>query len=297
MTEPMARMLGINLTTKHWGNKRKSRVAEQKIDTEFGSNGATDVRKYLIPKHHLSKPEALISALYRKHYKLTLPWLDKLRVIPTDVFFENYLPMYKGISKEFKEWREKFVANYPIIVQQESERMLNTLFNPADYPTAGEMKEKFSIDIVVMPVPTSNDFRVDSMHGYINEIKEEWEKNLQKQGHVAQEELWSRLVDPVEALCNARNKKRFDESLVDNIINTADLVQRLNVFGDTKLDDVTKYLIMSTPDISTVKNDPEAASVLGTKFKGIVSSRSIEDLNPEPAAVEDINDRMAFWAQ
>jgi hypothetical protein len=109
--------------------------------------------------------------------------------------------------------------------------------NPADYPTAQQVADRFGVEVRYLPVPTAGDFRVA--------ISEEDKASLQKQLDDAEKNAASHvltsMLDPmrkaVEKLSVEIGKEGaiFRDSLIDNMVEVAERMTRVNISDDPRV--------------------------------------------------------------
>ncbi len=111
------------------------------------------------------------------------------------------------------------------------------MFNPADYPAANCLREKFHFATEVTPVPDAADFRVDMAQDEVENIRSQIEQQIRKGQAEAMNDLWQRLYDVVQKMADklAEKDSVFRNSLVGNIQELTSLLPKLNVADDKDL--------------------------------------------------------------
>jgi len=96
----------------------------------------------------------------RQHfYKITLPWSDEgFRLLPSHFYFDLTTRM-REFEAKFSSGIDAFLDVYPEYIR-EARAELGGLFREEDYPSAEKLREKFSVKLEVLPIPTGDDFRV-----------------------------------------------------------------------------------------------------------------------------------------
>jgi hypothetical protein len=131
---------------------------------------------------------------------------------------------------------------------------LNGLFNPNDYPDPVKIRSKFGVDIVISPLPDSNDFRVGLQEEEINRIQTEIADREKQLLARAMKDCWNRLYEVVKHMSLKLSDKEatFRDSLVGNIINLVGLLPKLNLTNDHHLEtmrkDIETKLTGASPD-------------------------------------------------
>lgn len=229
----------VKLSISIWTAKKEDKKVTQEVEKQYNAHDAGKYNKFLIAVEEIKKLNKIPNETRTFHYENTLPWTDEgFRILTAD----NYLP-YTQKMREFKSKTEEakrvFFDNYQAYVD-EAQRRLNGLFNPADYPTITELEKKFSFDVSFTPLPDKADFRVNLQADETNRIKEEIETRLKSSIQNAINDLWERLYNVVKHASDKLNDKEaiFRDSLISNMINLVNLLPRLNLTNDSKLEEM-----------------------------------------------------------
>lgn len=238
------------------------------INQNNAASNAAQVRKNLLAGTSKRKDIADYAASCRAwHNTRTLPWADKgQRLLPTSMFLEyrTSLAMHKNT---FERMVEDFLYNYPAIVQTAHNYMGN-LFDPTDYPSVEEVRQKFGFRGVFSPVPEANDFRLEVAQRDLEDIKEEYEDNFKSRLADAMREPWERLhkelthisaklTDP-DGDDDDAVSKRYHASMLTNAQNLCSLLSHLNVTRDPTLEEARKQLedALVGADIEVLRKSP-----------------------------------------
>jgi hypothetical protein len=171
------------------------------------------------------------------HYEQTLPWQDEgPRILPATNFLD-YGQRMRGHFKAIDLAVADFLHDYPRL-QANAQATLNSLYNPADYPTVEELRSKFSHDMRVLPMPDASDFRVTLADDDVQEIRENIQRDVDASVADAMRDLYTRLHTAVAHMANKLTDTDavFRDSLVMNLRELCDLLPRLNLTGDANLD-------------------------------------------------------------
>lgn len=119
-----------------------------------------------------------------------------------------------------------------------------TLYDPEDYPDSSTLREKFGIEMDILPVPTAQDFRVDVAESEINRIREEISRNVVLRQRKAMDDAWSRVHDVVDTiyLRLSADKPVIRDSLIENARELTALLPGLNVIDDPAMTAVAKEI-------------------------------------------------------
>ena len=232
--------LNISVWTARKHDKAASR--EVKFDKGAHSDDAARVNKNLMAgMANLKKVTDFVAATRSNFYTMTLPWSDSgQRLIPMAQFFE----LKKWINTqeiEFNSIVSEFLQEYPTLISAQAFQ-LGALFNRNEYPSVDEIRHKFGFRVGFLPLPQAGDFRVDATTEVINEMEEQYKETLNTRIQQVNEDLWERLHSTIKHMADrmgvsADGKKNiFRDSMVDNAVDLCDLLKRLNITNDQKLE-------------------------------------------------------------
>jgi hypothetical protein len=142
--------------------------------------------------------------------------------------------MYK---QQFDDAVQRFVNDYHNVIFS-AKLNLGGLFEKEDYPEASEIRNKFSFQTIINPVPASDDFRVSLGADEVDAIKLDLQKRIEEAQEAANRDLWHRLYDVVSHMLERLSDPEaiFRDSLMENIVQMTELLPRLNLNDDPQLD-------------------------------------------------------------
>ena len=238
MTNIANKALICQLTISQWLGRKFDKKATQ--DVANLNNTATNSGRY--NKALLPMSDAL-NDIYKKttlirleYYKNTLPWgIKDTNLLPSKNYLE-YMTLFRQGKSEWFDLVDKFLSDYPRL-QLEAERYLGDLYNPDDYPNVSMLKNKFAMDMVLMPVPT-DDFRVSISDEELDKVQKDVGNRVDNASENAMQEAWQRLYDKVKHMSDklADPKSVFRDTIVDNIVGLCDVLKRLNIHDDPNLE-------------------------------------------------------------
>jgi hypothetical protein len=239
----------IDLNISVW----TARKLDKNVSKEIDVNKNTTIKAGNYNKHILAGSDQLdaITKLANEirdwHSRQTLPWSDAgTRLLPMTNFFD-YKQQLGAYEAEFKSRINTFIQQYPNIIQGMAFK-LGKLFDRAEYPDADKIASKFNLRYTIMPVPETNDFRVDIADDIRNEMQQEYQKAYEGRVEAAMSDAWSRLHTTLEHMIDrlsGNEKKIFRNSLVDNALELTNLLTRLNVTKDPRLEKARQELEQS----------------------------------------------------
>ena len=254
------RALLVQLSISQWSARKFDRkVTKEVADSHGVSISAGRYNKALLPmQNHLDNVHKLSTKIRQDYYNQTLPWgIDGTQVLPTANYM-NFMVEFRNLKTDWELLVGRFLYDYPRLVR-DAQTTLGPMYNAQDYPTVGDMKLKFKIDLAVFPMP-SNDFRVQLSSDELSRIQQDVEVRVKEAQQSAMQEVWQRLFDRVKHMAEklADPKAIFRDSMVDNAREICELLPRLNFADDPELEqmrmEVEQKLARHHPD--SLRNDP-----------------------------------------
>lgn len=253
-----SRAVLTELTVRVW----TGRILDKKVSEEVDAAKSTKTRAGAYHKRLMAGVESLTEIeryaadLRHYHYRMTLPWSDSgPRLLPSNSLME-YIDGMRVHRETFEAKVKTFLDEYDTQISAMAFK-LGDLFNRAEYPTREQIERKFGVDYVLLPVPASNDFRVDVGAELAAELSEKYEQALQDRVAKATSSLYEKVYDTllhtVERLGDANGKPNiFRDSLVSNMQDLITDLKRLNLTDDVRLEEMRQELasVMTgvTPD-------------------------------------------------
>jgi len=232
-----------SLNIRRW----QAALTDKKITAEVATAHAVSekragrYRKNAIDVEALSFKAVVTAAseLRNQHYFYTLPWSqDGARILTTPMFAE-YSAKMRTLRGAFGRTVEAFVEDYPRL-KQAARRELNGMYNEGDYPT--NIAAKFGVEVVIMPLPDSQDFRASLSEDTVADIKKDIQTELQKTTQLAMREPYERLYSHISRIVMRLTDKKsvFRDTLITGLADLCAILPGLNLTGDAQLDDLRK---------------------------------------------------------
>jgi hypothetical protein len=215
----------IDLNISVWTARKLDKNVSKEIDVRKNTTiKAGNYNKHILAgSDQLEAITKLASEIREWHGRQTLPWSDTgTRLLPMSNFFE-YKDQLSKYETDFKERVDKFIHEYPNIITVMAFK-LGELFDRGEYPEATSIASKFNLRYTIMPVPEVNDFRIDIGEQMKVEMQQEYQ--------------------------SGDDKKIFRDSLVDNALELTNLLTKLNVTNDPKLEQARQALERSLVHVS-----------------------------------------------
>jgi len=266
----------IDLNISVW----TARKLDKNVSKEIDINKNTTIKAGNYNKHilagsdQLEKITKLAGEIREWHGRQTLPWSDTgTRLLPMSNFFD-YKQQLGVYEAEFQSRINTFIYEYPNIILGMAFK-LGKLFDRSEYPETDKIAHKFNLKYTIMPVPETKDFRVDIADDIRNEMQQEYQKAYEGRVEAAMSDAWSRLHTTLEHMVDrlsGNDKKIFRNSLVDNALELTNLLTKLNVTKDPKLEQARQALEKSLVGVSAddLRDSQGARSVVLSKVNAIM---------------------------
>jgi hypothetical protein len=271
----------VELNISVWtANKLDKGATDSVLASNSASKDSAQVRKNLMAGTDKRKKIADYAAKIRLyHNQTTLSWSDKgARLLPTSLFMD-YKQNMNVYQRNMTTMIEDFYANYADLIDLAKHHM-GDLFNPYDYPSIDELRNKFGFRLVFSPLPEGGDFRLDIPKADMEELGQQYESAFNDRLKDAMREPWEKLhktlIHISEKLTDVEGddetKKRYHDTLITNAQELCGLLTHLNVTKDPMLETARRSLelTMLGVDIEAIKESPDVRSSVKAKVDDIL---------------------------
>jgi|WetSurSiteA1Bulk_404760.scaffolds.fasta_scaffold14590_3 hypothetical protein len=218
------------------------------------------VTKKLYPKFALSDMETCISQARHIHRTMTLPWNDVgYRLLPNTKFFD-FVNAVNKVKEKFVQAREYFKENLDLYKQEGMTRL--GIYAGDFYPkNVDDIDKLFQLEIMIRPVPNTNDIRVEVPQEILDEIRKESNTALYEDTAMAVKDVWSRfnkVLTHMHSKLSKDDPKKFRSSMIKNIENMISMVPQYNLVDDEELNKITdeaKVIVDNIKGIDDLKED------------------------------------------
>ena len=222
-------------------SKFDKRISEETNKAHGAASDAGRFNKRLMPSDATSYKalQTHLGAMRTEHYRQTLPWSDDgWRLLPI-ANHTAYTDAMRAGQHTFDALLSAFVSDYPSL-QQTAKIMLNGMYKDEDYPD--DIGSKYSMGVEFSPVPSAGDYRVSLSDEEIAIISASTTNRVEQAFKAAQEDAVKRLFDAVQKMHEklASPEAIFRDSLVTNARELCDILTRLNLSDDAKLEELRK---------------------------------------------------------
>ena len=151
--------------------------------------------------------------------------------------FFDYQKEITRMEQEFNTLVDTFLSSYDKLVLQ-AQMKLGTLFNQDDYPPVDMVRDKFKFSVKFAPVPEVGDWRVNVGQEAEAILKESYANYYQANLESAYADVWERTHEALTRMSeklSGDKKQIFRDTLVSNVVDMVDLLEKFNVTGDQKM--------------------------------------------------------------
>lgn len=239
-----ARALLVNTTVRVWTGEKRDRAITREICSMKGAeDNAVRANKSLLGAH-IRGVQAAERAVRQAVNERTLPWMDDGTRILKGTAFLAFTEAMAAPIRQFDAAVDAFIAAYPEI-KYEARRRLGDAYADADFPPASRLKERFGVKLTYLPVPSTEDFRVNLSEDEIAAVRRNAEEALRGTVNDAVRALLDRLREPVAHMATRLRLFRrtsggkiqhpFRDSLVENVREIVRLAPALNLMDDPRI--------------------------------------------------------------
>ena len=156
------------------------------------------------------------------------------------------------------------------------------LVNASDYPSADEIADRFSIDVRFMPIPKTEDF--DPRMGISDDDRASLQRQLEDAETNASKHVLKQMLKPLEAAAQklvvpiGQEGSLFRDSLVSNLVEVADRMNRVNISNDPvvqdRINDLTSLVSTYAKNIDVLRADPKVRTKAASQINSLVTQMS-----------------------
>lgn len=222
-------------------------------EAESKAYGAGNVNKHLFQgtDNRVKVAISKYTEVYTYVKDNTVPWTTGVELLNIN----HYMDFTRGLRERIDAANAAvadLVANWDTEVQRDLKRLQDiayakgkpNLADPNDYPDADEVAARFGIEVRYMPVPTTGDFRV----GISDEDKASLQRQLDDATTNATKHVLNQMIEPMQRAVKkltvpiGDDGSIFRDSLIDNMVDVADRMARVNVSDDPQITERIKDL-------------------------------------------------------
>jgi hypothetical protein len=260
MTLATSSML-VSLRVKQWSARKYDRTASEEIcETHDAKRGSGNFNKQLIDRLDLKPIQRVVNSARNYHYQNTLAWdHDGAELLPSKHYL-TYMTKMSEYKDEFDLRVNDFIDAYPALLTTVMNN-LSGLYNAKDYPSQDALRNKFSIEVIITPVPEEGDFRVDLPKKELDKLQADWTARSVSANQAAEKDLYMRLyTDVAKAVVILKTPdKIFRNSLILNVMELCNKIPDMNLNDSQELNDTAKDInrIVSIISIEELRKDKD----------------------------------------
>lgn len=270
----------VELNISVWTANKLDKGRTEKLTLDNGATfDAAQVRKNLTAGTTLRKEIADFAASCRLwHNTMTMPWADRgPRLLPTSLVLDYKTEANKRRA-QFEHMVGFFQQEYPSLLKQ-APMFLGAMYDPADYPSAEEVADKFGFRMVFTPLAEAGDFRLDLPNEEMDAMRAQYDAALNERLDTAMKDQWGKLHDMLARMSDklvepeGEDKRRWHDTFVSNARDMCQMLTHLNITKDPKLESARVKLerAMLGVDIEDLKEDIDAREDVKTKLDAILN--------------------------
>jgi len=239
----------VRLSISTWAARKKDKTQTAEVATRTGADSRAGqyTKDIMVGTQHVKELNDY-AARCRLDYNLrTLPWDDRGdRALPTSTVFD--------FKQEFNELRDVFYRKRDYICEHRDQLVLTAsnylgaMYDPADYPSADEIWEKYKWSLSMKPIPDSGHLYLDLPAQDLQELRDELNNENDAKLKNAMQTAWDRLHDMLVGMSEklaepeeGKTKKFFDTFLT-NPRDMCDILKHLNITNDPELERARQML-------------------------------------------------------
>ena len=239
----------VNINLSLWSGRKLDKQVSAEVDVAKSTKTrAGNYHKNLFAGVDELAAVGRISGKIRNWFhEQTLPWSDGGDRLLTMGNFKDFKTQLKVFEAEFAEAVRIFCDRYSTLISAQAFTM-GALFDRSEYPDVDDIANKFALRYTFSPVPEVGDWRVDANTEDKKELEEHYEKAYNDRLGSTTRDLWDRLhgvlTHMAERLADTAEGKGkiFRDSLLESPVRLCELLTKLNVTNDPKLEAARKSL-------------------------------------------------------
>lgn len=269
----------VNIHISVWSGRKLDKQVSAEVDVAKATKTrAGNYHKNLFAGvDELAAVTRVASRIRVWHAEQTLPWSDGgERLLPMGNFLD-YKKKLTELEQEFNDAVRTFCDKYSTLIAAQAFTM-GALFDRNDYPYAQDIAHKFELRYTFSPVPEVGDWRVAVGEEDLQNLRSHYEKAFDERLAKTNRELWDRLHEVLTHMADRLadtpegERKVFRDSLLETPLKLCDILTKLNVTNDPKLEQARKQLqsAIATVDIVDLRQQPSARVEVRTQVEDIL---------------------------
>lgn len=262
----------VTLSISQWSARKLDRKITDEVNRDHNaSDDAGRFNKLLLDKKYTEPLQKITTRARDFHYDNTLAWGDNGERLLSAANYFDYVAKINKFNAEYSEAVVDFLGNYDMAIE-ERKKDLNGMFNPKDYPTREEVKNKFDFKVTFMPVPDT-DFRVTLSDDEVARLKESVGIEINNRLADAVKEVWERIGTQLTKMKEKLSDSEaiFRNSLFENLNELLTLLPKLNVTNDVNIAKVCVAMKALVADPEAIRNDERLRAQKAQDVESVLS--------------------------
>ncbi|MCG3772516.1 MAG: hypothetical protein JW384_03730 [Nitrosomonadaceae bacterium] len=239
----------VNITMSVWTGRKLDKQVSAEVDVAKSTKTrAGNYHKNLFAGVDELAAVGRISGKIRNWFhEQTLPWSDGGDRLLTMNNFKDFKRQLGVFEVEFADAVKTFCDKYSTLISAQAFTM-GALFDRSEYPDVDDIANKFNLRYTFSPVPEVGDWRVDADAADKKELEKHYEKSYNDRISSTTRDLWDRLhgvlTHMADRLADTTEGKGkiFRDTLLESPVKLCELLTKLNVTNDPKLEAARKSL-------------------------------------------------------
>ena len=239
----------VNISMSVWTGRKLDKQVSAEVDVAKSTKTrAGNYHKNLFAGVDELAAVGRISGKIRNWFhEQTLPWSDGGDRLLTMSNFKDFKAQLKIMEIEFADAVKIFCDKYSTLISAQAFTM-GALFDRSEYPDVDDIANKFSLRYTFSPVPEVGDWRVDANTEDKKELEALYQQAYDDRLGSTTRYLWDKLHGVLTHMADRLadtsegEKKIFKNSLLDTPVKLCELLTKLNITNDPKLEAARKSL-------------------------------------------------------
>jgi hypothetical protein len=256
-TTVAARAVLVDLSIRKWTASTRDKEATTEVTNNH--KAASDVGhfyKQLLDPRFTAEVDSVATAAGADHRRRTLPYTDNGSRLLKATALDDY-------GRAMREWEGKYMAAVDRLIEKWDEavedgiRRQGTMGKRSDYPTKGQLRDRYAFGFIVLPVPVGQDLRIDIADEQLARLQAEIDRTTRAAyaattANIA-ERIKTRIAYTLKKLTGTRPDGRpdiFRDSLIENIREDVDFLPSLNLTDDPRIAELIDRMRRDLADLS-----------------------------------------------
>lgn len=233
----------VSFHRTEWQPNKRDRKVEDEAAERYGITGKARYYKSVVDVDaYLARWREIANKAWDYHCKHTLPWQWKGAQILGGGAVMRYAEVMDGFIAQANREAEWIVGKLEDAKAKAREQW-GPLYKEEDYPSAADLRAKFSLSYDFNPVPTGGDFRLADVNPAMQEImqsklNEQVQAGINDVLQVPWQKLNGAIMRLVETMAN--EKKKFHYTVFTTLAELVSAMPALNIGGNPELDKAAK---------------------------------------------------------